>query len=220
MPYAVQEWLQNTVALIATLHDMADWKYCDSEKAGIKTVLAYLADQGTPDPICHAVEYVLTRIGFKESLKKSSRLCSSAVADDQTSMDRQSASQHVEGKDSKCLIAPERGDVAEPNKCPAGEAAHVSTSDQKCQGIESDVFLAGNPETTEELVLRIVQDADRLDALGVTSLNCIASGCLFHRLPLLFVQCGSSYETHFHDTIRNHRNGGLLNCPFTPVYLL
>lgn len=153
----MQVWLRNTVALCATLHDMADWKYCNSEKAGISEVKTFLASQNTPPAVSYVVEHVLAHIGFKEALDKKSVQqvpdIPAATAAGPAGMDERAA--HVM-----------RGDHAQVTQRCSSDNSN-STPGPAAQDPSPCGFIAGQPASTEDFVLRIVQDADRLDALGV-----------------------------------------------------
>lgn len=159
MGFHMQDWLRNTVALCATLHDMADWKYCDSEKAGISAVKSFLASQNTPSAVCHVVEHVLVHIGFKESLDKKNVKPTpeipAATCTDLPTMDESGthAMRRVSAEATHCCTC--TGD--DDSSTPVAAAQDTGTCG----------FIAGHPTSTEDFVLRIVQDADRLDALGV-----------------------------------------------------
>lgn len=103
----MQEQLRRLVSLCALLHDVDDWKYCSVAAEGsLKRSIAFLRAQAADQAVIDAVTFVLGKVGFKESLKKS----------------------EVRDGDADC-----------------SEPTHSETA---------------------ELVLSIVQDADRLDALG------------------------------------------------------
>jgi len=162
----LQEWLQNTVALCATLHDIADWKYCESETAGITALRNFLDKQQAPDTVCDSVEYVITRIGFKESLKSCETDDSGAYVA-QTNRTNGPATQKdaLTDQASWCSCPGITSDDFDPQ---------TETTQHEADPVDS-AFLGGPPPSTNELALRIVQDADRLDALGALSyLACIS----------------------------------------------
>lgn len=106
----LQDSLGPLVSLCALLHDVDDWKYCSMQTDGKSRAVEFLQSHQVSQPVIDVISFVLSRIGFKESLK----------------------------------------------------SAGKSTFDE-CSGSKEAVS-----------VLKIVQDADRLDALGEHSIQLLS----------------------------------------------